>query len=62
MKIYIEELHMNKNYLDLVPNEERSLLLNHIVDFISWIIPKTQQMSIKSYVYSNTCISLWWQN
>ncbi len=62
MKIYIEELHINNNYLDLAPNEDQSLILNHIVDFISWIIPKAQQMSIKSYVYSNTCISLWCQN
>jgi len=62
MKIYIEVLHMNNNYLDLAPNEDWSLMLNHIVDFISRFIPKTQQMSIKSHVYSNTCISLWWQN
>ncbi len=41
MKIYIEKLYMNNNSLDLAPNEDRSLMLNHIVDFISWIIPKT---------------------
>lgn len=35
MKIYIEKLHMNNNYLDLAPNEDRRLMLNHIVDFIS---------------------------